>query len=210
MALPQIRAFSQPDPACQPHTWRLAPSFAWMGWGGPRCPAAPRAWQRSETCVGAGLGPPPGTPGCQLFTERADYRESAPIDNTAAAESGESKQWEKKEQKETSHSGRIWGFCCVWRGKKKWKKKNLRQGCTARHKGLALGAQQAPAGAVLPGVREHGPADAHRDPQNVWRARGNGWELLTGVCAQHKGVGPFLPRPGQPQRNPPGETPPKE
>lgn len=41
MALPQIRAFSQPDPACQPHTWRLAPSFAWMGWGGPRCPAAP-------------------------------------------------------------------------------------------------------------------------------------------------------------------------
>lgn len=153
---------------------------------------------------GGRIGLPPGAPGCQLFTERADYRESAPIDNSAAAESGESKQWEKKEQKETSHSGRIWGFCCVWRGKKNGKKKTLRKGCTARHKGLALGAQQAP------GVQEHGPAAAHRDPQNVWRARGNGWVRLTRVCAQHKGVGPFLPRLGQPQRNPPGETPPKE
>lgn len=93
------------------------------------------------------MGPPPGAPGCQLFTERADYRESAPIDNSAAAESGESKQWEKKEQKETSHSGRIWGFCCVWRGKKNGKKKNKTE------KGLHSKAQRAGTGCTAGSCR---------------------------------------------------------
>lgn len=56
---------------------------------------------------------PPGTPGCQLFTETADYSTSAPIDTLPRQ-----KAKGKEEQKEVSQLWRIWGFC-VWREKKK-------------------------------------------------------------------------------------------
>lgn len=55
---------------------------------------------------------PPGIPGCQLFTETADYSTSAPIDTLPRQRAKG-----KEEQKEASQLQGIWGFCC--RGRKK-------------------------------------------------------------------------------------------
>lgn len=155
-----------------------------MEWDGDGCsfPAIHKPGRGATPTPGQDLAPP-GTLGCQLFTEPEDYSTSAPI-NTLPWQ----KAKEKEEQKEVSHLQGIWDFCCVWREEGK---KSLRKGWEGR-----AGGDRA-AGTPLGHCCRVGPSETLGVPGRAWGGDGMGTGWVRGAPSPPGTEGLILSSPDQ-------------